>query len=127
VDAINKQLLQIKTAGKPLEQSVEINTATTETNCKETMTKFNPVANKVENIGILHHRIDNIEDSLRQEISNIVVELNIIPRHKYSRDYTSLLTKQKEDLTNYNTCFKQENDELRDRLNTMSLALSDLN
>jgi predicted nuclease with TOPRIM domain len=38
-----------------------------------------------------------------------------------------LLTKPKEDLTNYNTCLKQENDELRDWLNTMSLALSNLN
>ena len=100
LEAINKQSLQMKTAGKLSEQSIEINTATRETNCKETMTEFNPVPNKVDEIGILHRRINNIEDSLRREISNIVVEINAIPRHEYSRDYTSLLTKQKEDLTN---------------------------
>ncbi|CAB4007338.1 SAFB-like transcription modulator isoform X1 [Paramuricea clavata] len=48
LDAINKQSLQMKTAGKLLEQSIEINTATKETNCKETMTEFNPVPNKVD-------------------------------------------------------------------------------
>ena len=35
--------------------------------------------------------------------------------------------RQKEDLTKYNSRLKQENDELRDRLNTMAYALSDLN
>ncbi|CAB4009438.1 SAFB-like transcription modulator isoform X1 [Paramuricea clavata] len=43
LETINKQSLQTKTAGKLLEQSIEINTATKETNCKETMTEFNPV------------------------------------------------------------------------------------
>ena len=46
---------------------------------------------------------------------------------EYTKDYASLLLKQNEDLTKYNSKLRQENDELRDRLNTMALALSDLN
>ena len=46
---------------------------------------------------------------------------------EYTKDYASLLLKQYEDLTKYNSKLRQENDELRDRLNIMALALSDLN
>ena len=79
----------------------------------------------------LHRRIDNIEVDLRGEISKIVAQLIAISNEQnhleYTKDYASLLLKQNEDLTKYNFKLKQENDELRDRLNTMALALSDLN
>ena len=79
----------------------------------------------------LHRRIDNIEVDLRGEISKIVAQLIAITNEQnhleYSRDYASLLMRQNEDLTKYNSKLKQENDELRDRLNTMAYALSDFN
>ena len=44
----------------------------------------------------------------------------------YSRDYTTLLMKQNEDLTNYNSKLKHENNKLGDHLNKMAYALPDL-
>jgi hypothetical protein len=43
-----------------------------------------------------------------------------------SREYNTLLVKQNEHLTNENLKLKQENELLKDRVNVMALAVSDL-
>ena len=78
---------------------------------------------------MLHRRIDDLETNLKGRISNIVVELSAISdQHNTepSREYNTLLVKQNEHLTNENLKLKQENELLKDRVNVMALAVSDL-
>ena len=81
---------------------------------------------------IIHRRIDDLELGIRDQISSILKLSAISDRQdqhnppELPSEYTSLLVKQNESLVDENLKIKGENEVLKDRLNVMTLALSDL-